>query len=337
MLARRLELHQVHDVDDPNLEVRQVLPEQRDRRQRFERRHVAGAGHHDVGLAPLVAARPLPDPDAGRAVLDGGVHVEVLEAGLLAGHDDVHVVPAAQAMVGDRQQGVRVGRQVDPDHVRLLVDHVIDEAGILMREPVVVLAPDVRGEQIVERGDRPAPGDLVAHLQPFRVLVEHRVHDVDERLVAGEEAVAPGEEIAFEPALAGVLAQDLHDPAVRAERLVLRHAGRPARCGRSPRTARPGDLTRSRRARRRESCAVLVQPHDVAQRSPPSTRVASASVVPGFGDVDRVVPEVRHPQILQEQAAVGMRVGAHAACPGGASAASSGTRRPDSSNSSSGR
>jgi hypothetical protein len=34
------------------------------------------------------------------------------------------------------------------------------------------------------------------------VLVEHRIHDVDEGLVAGEEAVAAGEQIALQPALA---------------------------------------------------------------------------------------------------------------------------------------
>ena len=46
-------------------------------------------------------------------------------------------------------------------------------------------------------------------LQPFRVLVEHRVDDVDERFVAGEEAVPAGQQVAFEPALAHVLARGL--------------------------------------------------------------------------------------------------------------------------------
>src|SRR5665647_702443 len=46
-------------------------------------------------------------------------------------------------------------------------------------ETVVVLAPHVRGQQDVERGDRPTPRDLPGHLQPLGVLVEHRVDDVD--------------------------------------------------------------------------------------------------------------------------------------------------------------
>ena len=124
-------------------------------------------------------------------MLDGLVHRQPLRRRLLAGDDDVDVVAAAEAVVGDREQAVGVGRQVDADHLRLLVDDVVDEAGVLVAEAVVVLPPDVRAEEVVERGDRPPPGDVVAHLQPLGVLVEHRVDDVDERLVAREEAVPP--------------------------------------------------------------------------------------------------------------------------------------------------
>ena len=191
-----------------------------DRGQRLQGRHVAAAGHHHVGLAAVVVAGPLPDPEAGRAVLDRLVHRQPLRRRLLAGDDDVDVVPAAQAVVGDRQQAVGVGRQVDADDLGLLVDDVVDEAGVLMAEAVVVLPPDVARQQVIQRGDRPPPGNVIAHLQPFGVLVEHRVDDVDERLVAGEEAVPAGQQIAFEPALALVLAEHLHDPAVGGEVVV---------------------------------------------------------------------------------------------------------------------
>ena len=62
------------------------------------------------------------------------------------------------------------------------------------------------------------PGDL----QPFGVLVEHRVDDVDERLVTGEETVPAGQQIAFEPALTLVLAEHLHDPPVGRQMVVPR-------------------------------------------------------------------------------------------------------------------
>src|SRR6185437_100357 len=60
----------------------------------------------------------------------------------------------------------------------------------------------------------PPPRDLARHLEPLGVLVEHRVHDVHERLVGVEDTVTAGEEISLQPALALVLAQDLHDAAL---------------------------------------------------------------------------------------------------------------------------
>ena len=57
-------------------------------------------------------------------------------------------------------------------------------------------------------------GIFARHFQPFRVLVEHRVHDVDECFVAGEKAVPPGEQITFEPSLAHVLAENFHHAAI---------------------------------------------------------------------------------------------------------------------------
>src|SRR6516164_9577008 len=47
----------------------------------------------------------------------------------------------------------------------------------------------------------------MAHLLPFGVLVEHRIDDVDERLITREKAMAAGEQVALEPALALVLAE----------------------------------------------------------------------------------------------------------------------------------
>src|SRR6185436_21035803 len=97
---------------------------------------------------------------------------------------------------------VRVGRQVDPDDLGPLVDDVIDEAGVLVAEAVVILSPDMARQQVVQRTDWTPPRNVTAHFQPFGVLVEHRIDDVDESLIAGEESVPTGEQIALEPALA---------------------------------------------------------------------------------------------------------------------------------------
>src|SRR5206468_9914880 len=98
MLGRLLEPHQVDDVDHAYGEVRQVAADQVGRGQRLQRGHFAGARQHDVGVASLVGARPVPDPEAARAVRYRVLHREVVEGRLLAGDDDVHVVPAAQAV-----------------------------------------------------------------------------------------------------------------------------------------------------------------------------------------------------------------------------------------------
>ena len=156
MLTRRLQLHEIHDVDDTHLQFRYVLADKRHRRECFERRHIAATRHHHIGLAALVIAGPFPDADAGAAMLDRLVHRQPHGCGLFAGHDHIDVIAAAQAMVGDGKQAVRIGRQIDAHDLGFLVHDVVDEAGILMREPVVVLAPDVRTEQVVERRDRAA-------------------------------------------------------------------------------------------------------------------------------------------------------------------------------------
>ena len=53
------------------------------------------------------------------------------------------------------------------------------------------------------------------------MLVKHRVDDVNERLVAGEEAVAARQQIAFQPALAQVLAQHFHNAPVGRDMVVM--------------------------------------------------------------------------------------------------------------------
>ena len=63
---------------------------------------------------------------------------------LLVGDDDVDVVDAVEAMVGDRQQAVGVRRQVDAHHVGALVGDHVEEARVLVGEAVVVLSPDQR-------------------------------------------------------------------------------------------------------------------------------------------------------------------------------------------------
>ncbi len=269
-----------------------------DGRERLERGNISAAGHDHVGLGALIVAGPFPDPDPGRAVLDRRIHVQVLQGGLLARDDHVHVISAPQTVVGDREESVGVRGEIDAHDLGLLVHDVIDEAGILMRESVVVLTPDVGGEEVVERSDRAAPGDLVVgHLEPFRVLVEHRVDDMNESLIRRKKAVAAGEEIAFQPALARVLAQDLHDAPARREIFVFGQRVRhPCAIGHLKQSVQPvrGGFVRAEDAK---VPRLVIELHHVAQKSAHDSRRFRSGLA-GLGYLHGVLAEIRHPQVL---------------------------------------
>src|SRR6185436_398433 len=69
----------------------------------------------------------LPYPDARRAMTDRLLHRQPLRRGLFSRHDDVHIMPAPQTMVGGRKQAIGIRRKIYADNIRLLVDNVVDE------------------------------------------------------------------------------------------------------------------------------------------------------------------------------------------------------------------
>ena len=150
VLGLRLQPHEIDDVNDADLQLGQMLAHDRNGRESFECRDVAAAGHDDIGRDFLIVARPRPDADAFGAMLDRGVHREPLRRGMFSRDDDVDVMAAAQAVIHDGEQTVSVRRQIDAHDLGLLIHDVIDESGILMGETVVILTPDVRGEQVIQ-------------------------------------------------------------------------------------------------------------------------------------------------------------------------------------------
>ena len=68
---------------------------------------------------------------------------------MLGGHQHVDIVLTADTMVEAGQQAVGVGGQIEAHHVGFLVGQMIQEAGILMGIAVVVLLPDVGGQDVV--------------------------------------------------------------------------------------------------------------------------------------------------------------------------------------------
>src|ERR1700724_2015867 len=144
------------------------------------------------------------------------------------------------------------------------------------------------------------------------MLIEHRIDDVDEGLVAREQAMASREQVSFEPAFAKMLAQHLHDATVYAEinidRFNISHPFLAGDFVNGLQSIRRGLV----RAKESEIMFVEIELHHVAQEfseNPRRFRLDAA----GLKHCHGVIMEVRHRYRLQQFAAIGMRVGAPAA------------------------
>ena len=225
----------------------------------------------------------------------------------------IDVIPAAQAVIEDRQQTIGIGRKINANDIGLLIDDVVEEAGILVCESVVILLPDVRGEQIVQRRNLPAPGKFQADFQPLGVLAEHRIDDTDERLVAVEQSVPPGQKVPFQPTLALILAEHRvqHATGGREELVIFYFTGVPLTVGEFKNRAEkiresligPEDT---------EITLILVQFGNVAQEATQHQCILSVNLA-GRRNVHGVKMKIRHAQVAQQNAAVGVRIGAHPA------------------------
>ncbi len=143
------------------------------------------------------------------------------------------------------------------------------------------------------------------------MLAEHRIDDADESLIAVEQSVPPGEQISFEPTLALVLAEHrVQDASGRRQQFVILY------CPGVPLTI--GDLKdRSQEIRDRligtedpEVALILIQLDHVTQEPAQYERILRLNHA-GCRHVHRVDVEVRHAQIAQQNAAVGVGIGSH--------------------------
>ena len=128
--------------------------------------------------------------------------------------------------------------------------------------------------------------------------------------------MAPGQEVSLQPPLTKVLAQHFHDAAARREVVIARdrlrdplpvrgleHCVEPVGVG----------LVRTEQTKR---ARLLIEPNDIAQEVSQHPGVLSVTLS-GMRHRHRVFTELRHAQVAQQQAAVGVRIGAHAPlCPG---------------------
>src|SRR5208337_3505694 len=136
-----LQLEQVNHVDKPDFQVREPFPEQCCRRQRFLSWYVARCSKHNIRLLTLIVTGPIPDSNAFGAVANSSINVQVLQMALFVRDNYVDVVFRAQAVIGYRQQTIRVRWKIDPGHSGALVEYYIQEARILVCEAVMILTP----------------------------------------------------------------------------------------------------------------------------------------------------------------------------------------------------
>ena len=104
---------------------------------------------------------------------DSVLHVEPLQLWLLINDDQVDIVAATEAVIGDREQAVGIWWQVDASDCAFFGEHGIDQPRSLMTEAVMIVAPAGRGQQNVERGNCFAPGQFDAFLKPLSMLNGH--------------------------------------------------------------------------------------------------------------------------------------------------------------------
>ena len=120
-----------------------------------------------------------------------------------------------------------------------------------------------------------------------------------------------GEQVALEPALALVLAQDFHHvPGGREKFVVGQDRGVPLALS----YFKEGFQTVGERfvgAKDPKIPLLAVQLRHIAQETPEHVCVADAAHARRW-HVDRVVAEIRHPQVAQKNAAVGVGIRAHA-------------------------
>jgi hypothetical protein len=109
MLALGLQLHQIDDIDHSDFQIGQMLTKDGNGSQNLQGGRVSAAGHHYIWLGVLVVAGPLPDANSFRAMHNCGIHSQPLRKGMFASNHHVDVVPAAQAVIKDRQEQLASG------------------------------------------------------------------------------------------------------------------------------------------------------------------------------------------------------------------------------------
>ena len=161
-----MQTEEINDVNEANLQVRELLLENGNGGERLHGGDIAGASQHHIGILAIVGGSPIPNANALGAMGYGLVHAEILQMGLFVRDDYIDVIAGAQAVVGDAEETICVRRQVNADYTGAFVGDHVEEAGILMRETVVILTPDQRSDEDVDGGHGGAPVRIPFSISP---------------------------------------------------------------------------------------------------------------------------------------------------------------------------
>ena len=206
-----------------------------------------------------------------------------------------------------------------------------------MAEAIMVLPPDMRRQQIVQGGrSAAASGKSSRHFQPFGVLIEHGIDDVDEGFVTGEQTVPTGQQIAFEPTLAEMFAQHLHHATFVGEMNVVRfdvlHPGAVGHLENRVEPVRGGFV----RAHDSEIARLGIQFESRRANTVRAPRRLSLGLYPVRRQSRRILANSGVSNSRRNRPPLACGLAPIRRAPSGASAASSGRSRPVSSNSVSG-
>ena len=69
------------------------------------------------------------------------LHIEPLELWLLINDNQVHVITAAEAVICDREQAIRIWWQIDARNIPFFREDCVDQARSLMAKTIVVVTP----------------------------------------------------------------------------------------------------------------------------------------------------------------------------------------------------
>lgn len=110
MYAVRLQFHEVDDIHETDFQIGEIVAQNGGSRKRFERRGISAACDDEIGFGSRVIARPIPDGNALRTMVDSLLHSQPLEAGMFGCNDHIDIVFALYAMVEAREEAVCIGR-----------------------------------------------------------------------------------------------------------------------------------------------------------------------------------------------------------------------------------